>query len=141
MANEDNLIPVNNRTKSEQREIASSGGKASGEKRRKNKSIREALVAVLKGTYTVNEQIVDGYAAMAISAFNEAMNGNIQAFNSIRDTVGEKPTDKVNLESGANTLKQIKISFVDKSTPNLSPESDPKIIGEYTNPIDTEDGC
>lgn len=136
----DNLILNSELTPKERQNKASKAGKASGEKRRKNKSIREALVAVLKGTYTVGEQTVDGYAAMAITAFNEALNGNVQAFNSIRDTVGEKPTDKVNLESGENTLKEIKISFVDKTAPNTRPETDPKIVGEYTNPIATEDG-
>ena len=41
MANEDNLIPMNKRTKSEQRKIASEGGKASGESRRAKKTMRE----------------------------------------------------------------------------------------------------
>ena len=41
--NDENLVPQNKRTKSEQREIAKMGGKASGEARRQNKTMREWL--------------------------------------------------------------------------------------------------
>lgn len=37
MANDENLIPMNRRTKSEQRKIATAGGKASGAARRKKR--------------------------------------------------------------------------------------------------------
>ena len=43
MANEQNLIPQNKRTKSEQREIARLGGKSSVKARRKKKYIKEQL--------------------------------------------------------------------------------------------------
>lgn len=43
MANEQNLIPQNKRTKTEQREIAKKGGKASATSRRKKKYIKEQL--------------------------------------------------------------------------------------------------
>lgn len=43
MANDENLIPQNRRTKSEQREIARLGGMVSGEMRRQRKSMREAM--------------------------------------------------------------------------------------------------
>ena len=42
MANEKNLIPLDKRTKSEQREIQSSGGIASGASRRRKRSLKEA---------------------------------------------------------------------------------------------------
>lgn len=42
MANEKNLIPLDKRTKSEQREIQSSGGTASGAARRRKRSLKEA---------------------------------------------------------------------------------------------------
>lgn len=41
MANEQNLIPQNQRTKSEQREIARKGGIASGEARRQRKTLAQ----------------------------------------------------------------------------------------------------
>ena len=42
MANEKNLIPFSERTESEQREIRSSGGIASGAARRRKRSLKEA---------------------------------------------------------------------------------------------------
>lgn len=47
MANEQNLIPQNKRTKSEQTEIAKKGGKASGKSRRKKKYIKEQLETLM----------------------------------------------------------------------------------------------
>lgn len=47
MANEQNLIPQNKRTKTEQREIAKKGGKASGKSRRKKKYIKEQLETLM----------------------------------------------------------------------------------------------
>lgn len=42
MPNEQNLVPLNRRTKSEQRAIQSAGGRASGVSRRRKRSMREA---------------------------------------------------------------------------------------------------
>ena len=35
--------------------------------------------------------------AMTIAMFGEAMKGNVQAFNSLRDTMGEKPVARTEL--------------------------------------------
>ena len=48
MANEINLIPFSERSKSEARENGKKGGKASGEARRKSKTIRTILQEILK---------------------------------------------------------------------------------------------
>ena len=45
--NEKNLIPLNERTKSEQREIATQGGIASGKARREKKTIQKILADLL----------------------------------------------------------------------------------------------
>ena len=45
--NEQNLKPLNKRTKTEQREIAKKGGKASGKSRRKKKYIKEQLETLM----------------------------------------------------------------------------------------------
>lgn len=137
MANEENLKPLSKRTKSEQREIAKKGGKASGAARAKGKTIRDALKAILSGNYEVDGQTVNGYEALAIRAFKAAMDGSINAFKEIRDTVGEKPTDNLNLASGEEQVKGISITFVDKSKAN-DEAIDPKIVGEYTPGLNTE---
>lgn len=46
--------------------------------------------------------------------------------------------EKVSL-TNENDIKEIKISFVDKSKPKTGREQDPKIIGDYTKPLDTEE--
>ena len=139
MANEENLVPNRERTPSELREITRKGGKASGEARKKKKTIREALQGILSGKYELDGKTVSGYEALAITAFKTAMEGNVQAFKEIRDTIGEKPTDKLNVESDDEMLKEIKISFVDKSVRKSAPEQDPKIVGAYTPVIGAED--
>lgn len=46
--NEENLIPFNKRTESEQREIAKKGGKKSGESRRRKKSMKQVMDTLLQ---------------------------------------------------------------------------------------------
>lgn len=92
MANEQNLIPLNQRTKEEQREITSAGGKASGEARRRRKTLKEELLLMLE-----DEQIQQSVAAALIK---EAIEGNASksvkgAFETIRDTIGEKPVERM----------------------------------------------
>lgn len=103
----DNLIPQSERTKEEQRKIATKGGIASGEARRKKKLIKEQLELLLslplkdENAKRKLEQLgidadnLDNQMAMVISIWNKALKGDIQAFNSIRDSVGEKPSDVV----------------------------------------------
>ena len=64
MANDENLIPMNRRTESERREIASKGGKASGEARRKKRDMRKAAETLLnmpvsnkQSTMKANKQV------------------------------------------------------------------------------------
>ena len=85
MANEKNLKPQNKRTKSEQREIARKGGIASGEARRKRKTLREELLALLE-TNDYNERI-------SLAMIKEAQLGNTKAFNTIRDASSEDMTE------------------------------------------------
>lgn len=56
--NDENLIPLNQRAKSEQREIARAGGVANGEARRRRKLLRESIMeaADLVATLTDEEK-------------------------------------------------------------------------------------
>ena len=92
MANEKNLIPFNELTESQQREIASKGGKASGEARRKRKTLKEELLLMLSDS--------DIQQKISLALINEAINGNnagsvTKAFEVIRDTIGERPVERV----------------------------------------------
>lgn len=89
--NESNLISLADRTTEEQREIARKGGIASGEVRRRKKTLKEALLIALeieKGDKTVQQIGVE-------ALLERFMSGDIQAFTTVRDTIGEKPKDEV----------------------------------------------
>lgn len=91
MAKED-LKPV--RTKEEAKQRGRRGGIASGKARRLKRSIRERLEALLSAKS--EEADMDHADAIVLSLVKEATRGNVQAFIAIRDSVGEKPTDKLN---------------------------------------------
>lgn len=87
MANTENLVSLADRTTEEQRAIASAGGKASGEARRKRKTLKEELLLMLSDGKTQQ--------SVTIALIEKAMAGDTKAFEVIRDTIGEKPVDKV----------------------------------------------
>lgn len=89
MANEQNLKPLNKRTKSERREIAKKGGKASGKKRKELKTLKEELLLLLAEGDTQKK--------ISLAVIQEALNGNLKAFEVIRDTTGQKCVEKVEI--------------------------------------------
>ena len=90
MANEQNLKPV--KSTKEARERGRKGGLASREAKRKRKTLKEELLLMLSDG-DIQEKI-------SIALINEAINGNnagsvTKAFEVIRDTIGERPVEKV----------------------------------------------
>lgn len=92
MANEQNLIPANKRTKNEHREIARKGGVASGKARRKKANLRKAFETILQAEVSspnVKKQLEDlGFEstnemALAMVMMQKAMKGNVRAFEQI----------------------------------------------------------
>jgi len=92
MANEQNLIPANKRTKDEHREIAKKGGIASGKARRKKANLRKAFETILQAEVSspnVKKQLEDlGFdstneMALAMVIMQKAMKGNVRAFEQI----------------------------------------------------------
>lgn len=93
MANEKNLIPGGHKLTLEEQ---SNGGKASAAARRARRTLREELLTLLA------EPVKDksgkerpAQAAMSASLLRQAMMGNTKAYEIIRDTIGEKPVEKV----------------------------------------------
>lgn len=108
MANEENLKkgkPYRFRTGEQQVEIARKGGIASGESRRRKKTMRETAQMVLdmqipnaakelKNKLKVmglSEEDFTYQAAVMVAIVNQAMKGNTKAAAFLRDTVGENP--------------------------------------------------
>jgi len=95
MANEKNLIPGAHSLTVEE---ASKGGKASGRARAEKRDLRKALELLLEQTYTDKKGVVrTGTQAITEKLFSEVMKGNVRAFEVLRDTVGQKPVEKVML--------------------------------------------
>jgi N-acetylglucosamine kinase-like BadF-type ATPase len=106
---EDNLIPLNKRTKSEQRKIATAGGKKSGEVRRQKKLLKDCFDILLDKEYENkqgNKQ--SGSEVLASVVFKKAMAGDLKAFEILRDTAGQKPVEKVILaEVDQSTIDEV----------------------------------
>lgn len=95
MANEQNLVKGDDRHKFTLEE-ASKGGKASAEARRRKRDLRKALETLLeKDFYDNNGNAMTGTEAISTRLFEQAMKGNIKAFEVIRSTVGQDPIQKV----------------------------------------------
>lgn len=93
MANQQNLIPQAHELTVEE---ASKGGKASVESRRQKKMLRECLEILLEKEITDrNGNKASGAEALAAKLFQQAMQGNIKAFEVVRDTAGQKPAERV----------------------------------------------
>lgn len=69
------------------REIGSKGGKASAKSKQARKTLREELLAMLEDGDTQEK--------VSIALIKKAMRGDTKAFEVLRDTIGEKPVDKV----------------------------------------------
>ena len=85
-----NLKPV--QSKDEAKKRGRAGGIKSGQVRRERKTLRDQLLALLSSG-NMQDQIV-------LALINEAIHGNnagsvTKAFETIRDTIGEKLPDKV----------------------------------------------
>lgn len=92
--NEQNLKPIRN--ESEARAMGKKGGVASGKARRRKKDLRQALEELLDRKYTdKNGNKLTGTEAITAKLFEQAMKGNIKAFETIRSTVGQDPVQKV----------------------------------------------
>ena len=102
MANIENLRPSEYKLSQEE---AKKGGKKSGEVRRQRKAFKEALLLALE-TKKGNKTIQD----IGINALMEKyMIGDLDAFKTVRDTIGEKPTDKVDIGQDKPFEVEIKV--------------------------------
>lgn len=102
MPNEKNLKPLNKRTKSEQREIQSVGGKASGAARRRKRSLREAADMYLSLPVSdkkeksrlarkgVELEDIDNQMAIIIGLAEQAALGDAKAAKVIIDLIGDE---------------------------------------------------
>ena len=95
MANEQNLLKGDEKHKFTPEEH-SKGGKRSAEVRREKRDLRKALEILLEREYQdKNGNTLSGTEAVTAKLFEQAMKGNIKAFETLRDTVGQKSVERV----------------------------------------------
>lgn len=105
MANEQNLRPCEYKLSQEE---AKKGGIASGKARRERKLMREALTEILSREYIEKDtgEKVDGTTLLMVKAFKNALNGDMRAIEFVRDTLGEKPTERVEINADIEKAKR-----------------------------------
>ena len=111
----ENLVPLNKRTKEEQREIVVKGGKASGEARRKKKTMLEVLESTLNQVPKKHNEEKLSYQELAtLGLVNGAIGGNPKNYEVINNLMQqkEKKDDETNIYITI-PAKDIAKSFVD----------------------------
>lgn len=119
MANEQNLKPINSV------EMAREYQKKSVEARHRNsaekKNLRMALEMLLEKDFTdKNGNMISGTEAITAKLFEQAMKGNVKAFETIRATVGQDPVQKIMVSE----VEQDVIDEVEKAVLNDTTTSD-----------------
>ncbi len=94
------------------REAGRKGGRKAGINIKKRKTLREELLAVLTDMEIPeknSEKKVPVQEALSVSLIKAALNGNVRAFEIIRDTIGEKPVENVvaSLQDGGDFVLTI----------------------------------
>lgn len=106
MAAKDNLVPQAHKLTVEEQ---SAGGKKSGEARARKRDLRKALEALLEKEWQDKKgNTLTGTEAITAKLFEQAMKGNIKAFETIRSTVGQDPVQKVMMaEVDADVIDEV----------------------------------
>ena len=115
-----NLIPLNERTKDEQKVITTMGGLASGESRRKNASIKQSLKRILNSGFKLPTEIKDeevkGFVSKLISIGVDTKNldlVDLMNLGQILSAIGGKA------ENYKALLEITEESSNDKGTPSI----------------------
>lgn len=90
----ENLKPTSQRTIEERRELAIKAGKASGKARRKKKELKQLLELALSQPCNDGSG-EDNWTQVCAALIQKALSGDTKAFESIRDTIGQKPVETV----------------------------------------------
>lgn len=119
--NPQNLKPNSERTAEEIQELTRKAGIASGKARREKKNLRLALEALLEKKTTDPEtgKRMTGADLITAKLFEQAAQGNVKAFETLRDTVGQAPVQKVMLaEVDADIIAEVESAVYGEETEN-----------------------
>lgn len=95
--NPENLVSLADRPLEERQRIGAMGGKKSGESKREKKLLRQCIEELMEremGT-GIDGNPISGAEAISTKLFKKALDGDVRAFEVLRDTAGQKPVEKV----------------------------------------------
>ena len=109
MPNIENLKPFDSNQSREKAKInGRKGGIKSGEAKRARKTMKEMLDYLLEKEIANKQgEKASTQEAISVALIKQALGGNVKAYEVIRDTIGEKPTDKQEI---INTTPQIVVA-------------------------------
>ena len=94
----------------QQAEIARQGAIASTAVRREKRTMREIAEIILSKNVTTSDGIVTVKYAVLAKVIDKALKGNLPAAEFIRDTIGEKPTDKQEVTGAFNIMPSVEVN-------------------------------
>lgn len=100
MANEQNLKPI--KTTERARELQEKAAQKQRENIARRKTLKETLLMMLEEGNTQDN--------ITLALLDKALKGDTKAYEVIRDTVGEKPTDKIEQNGEMNNTITVKFA-------------------------------
>ena len=145
MANEQNLIPANKRSKSEVRENGSKGGIASGKARRKKANLRKAFETILQAevaSLNVKKQLEElGFdstneMALAMVMMQKAMKGNVRAFEQISRLTAIDTKDSLDKREQKERIEALKLENQKRRVTLEGSANSEDVMAEYFDKLE-----
>ena len=115
----DNLIPFNQLTQEQHREIAKKGGKASAEARKQRKTFKEQMLFMLENDPNLQNDLINALFKRAKKTGDKSGMSANKAFELIRETIGEAPVEEtktiVEIEDSTPLAKMLGIDLNNES--------------------------
>lgn len=111
MANEQNLRPCEYKFTKEDYEKSQ---KSRQENAKRKRDIRRAFEVLLEKGYIDDGIELTGAELIALRQFEKAKEGDTKAFEVVRDTVGQKPSEKVDLSIEDESARAIDDYFAER---------------------------
>lgn len=151
MANEENLKPQSERTKSEQREIATKGGIASGKARRRKKAMKERLQEALECSVVnpkvkkmmrgvgMDEADSSNWDAVVASIVAGALRGDPRYARLLMELIGETGEEKRAERADKRDAKRLRMEMEDHAAAKADDPEDDGFIDALSGKIDNSD--
>lgn len=145
MANEQNLIPANQRSKSEARKNGSKGGIASGKARRKKANLRKAFETILQAEVAspnVKKQLEElGFdstneMALAMVMMQKAMKGNVRAFEQISRLTAIDTKDNLDKREQKERIEALKLENQKRRVTLEGSANSEDVMAEYFDKLE-----